>query len=196
MHITKYSLSFPFDIADGAELTNSSMTENGFRLDLAKSRYLKIYISREILTESADGLVADTRFNGAAKDGAEYTEEGIYTITVNNVYTGQCTTKRIYVGSNKVMRAHMTTGLSIPEINNLVADGAVIGDDGAVTLGAGSSEIPQKPNGSLILEEPEKQAQGWLLTTIIIVAVVFLSAAVVLAFVIRKKKGNSPEKNL
>ena len=125
---------YPFDVGTGSELTNSSMTENGFRLDLAKSRYLKINIKREVLKDSADGLVEDTRFNGVAKDGAEYTDEGIYTITVSNEYTGQLTTKKIYVGTNNVLRAHMTTGLSISEINDLVADGATISDDGTIQL--------------------------------------------------------------
>ncbi len=125
---------YPFDVTTGSELTNSSMTENGFRLDLAKSRYLKINIKREVLRDSADGLVEDTRFNGPAKDGAEYTDEGIYTITVSNEYTGQFTTKKIYVGTNNILRAHMTTGLSIPEINDLVANGATISDDGIIQL--------------------------------------------------------------
>ncbi len=127
-------MAYPFDIATGSELTNSSMTENGFRLDLAKSRYLKVNIKREVLKDSADGLVEDTRFNGPAKDGAEYTDDGIYTITVSNNYTNQFTVKKIYVGTNNILRAHMTTGLSIPEINNLVADGATIMDDGTIKL--------------------------------------------------------------
>lgn len=125
---------YPFDVKTGSELTNSSMTENGFRLDLAKSRYLKINLKRETLKDSADGLVEDTRFNGPAKDGAEYTDEGIYTITVSNEYTGQFTTKKIYVGTNNILRAYMTTGLSIPEINNLVDNGATISDDGTIQL--------------------------------------------------------------
>lgn len=123
---------YPFDVATGSELTNSSITENGFRLDLAKSRYLKVNLKREILTESADGLIEDTRFNGPARDGAEYTAEGIYTITVANEYTGQLTVKKIYVGTNSVLIAHMTTGLSIPEINHLVEQGATIADDGTI----------------------------------------------------------------
>ena len=127
---------YPFDVKTGSELTNSAMTENGFRLDLAKSRYLKINLKRETLKDSADGLVEDTRFNGPAKDGAEYTDEGIYTITVSNEYTGQFTTKKIYVGTNNVLRAYMTTGLSISEINNLVKDGATISDDGTIQLAA------------------------------------------------------------
>lgn len=125
---------YPFDVATGSELNNSSMTGNGFRLDLALSRYLKINIKREILKDSADGLVEDTRFNGAAKDGAEYTDEGIYTISVSNEYTGQLTTKKIYVGTNNILKAHMTTGLSIPEINDLVAEGATIFEDGTIQL--------------------------------------------------------------
>lgn len=135
---------YPFDVATGSELTNSSMTENGFRLDLAKSRYLKVNLKREMLTESADGLVEDTRFNGPARDGAEYTDEGIYTITVTNKYTGQFTVKKIYVGTNNVLRAHMTTGLSIPEINNLVDQGATIADDGTIQLASVIQTTPEQ----------------------------------------------------
>ena len=134
---------YPFDVATGSELTNSSMTENGFRLDLAKSRYLKVNLKKEMLTESADGLVEDTRFNGPARDGAEYTNEGIYTITVTNEYTGQFTVKKIYVGTNSVLRAHMATGLSIPEINNLVDQGATIADDGTIQLATTVQATPE-----------------------------------------------------
>ena len=125
---------YPYDTVTHDELSNSAMTENGFGLDLAKSRYLKINLKREVLTDSADGLVEDTRFNGPAKDGAEYTEEGIYTITVSNEYTGQTTEKKIYVGTNRILRAHMMTGLPIPEINNMVAKGAEIDLDGTIQM--------------------------------------------------------------
>ena len=130
---------YPFDVETGNELTNSSMTENGFKLDLAKSRYLKINIKREVPKDSVDGLMEDIRFNGPAKDGAEYTDEGIYTITVSNEYTNQFTVKRIYVGANNILRAYMVTGLSIPEINSLVAEGATINDDGSIQLAAVTS---------------------------------------------------------
>lgn len=136
---------YPFDIATGSELTNSSMTENGFHLDLAMSRYLKVNIKREVLKDSADGLVEDTRFNGPAKDGARYTDEGIYTITVQNEYTNQLTVKKIYVGTNSVLRAYMTTGLSIPEINSLLAQGATISADGTIQL-AGTTPFSDSPN--------------------------------------------------
>lgn len=52
-------MAYPIDVKTGSELTNSSMTENGFRLDLAKSRYLKINLKKEILKDSADGLIEE-----------------------------------------------------------------------------------------------------------------------------------------
>ncbi len=89
---------YPFDAQTGAELADNAVAENGFYLDLARSRYLDIDIRKEIEVEGQDGLVEDTRFNRAAADGDAYTEEGIYTITVSNRYTGETTTKTIRVG--------------------------------------------------------------------------------------------------
>ena len=125
---------YPFDVKTGAELANSSLTENGFYLDLAKSRYLNIFIKKENWMEGAQGLTEDTRFNTTAKDGDKYTDEGIYTITVKNPYTGLETTKEIYVGTNKILIAYMTSGYSLAEIQNLVAQGAVIYEDGSIEL--------------------------------------------------------------
>ena len=190
---------YPFDVTTGSELTNSSMTENGFRLDLAKSRYLKINLKREILKDSADGLIEDTRFNGPAKDGAEYTDEGIYTITVSNEYTGLFTTKKIYVGTNNILRAHMTTGLSIPEINDLVADGATISDDGTIQL---TTVIPtedltepdnEKPMPSASTDFPantEPQTEEAKRQSFPVAAFIGIAAcvAIIVAFVTIKKK--------
>lgn len=103
-------------------------------LDLAKTRYLQINVKREFLTDSADGLAEDTRANGPAKDGERYTDEGIYTITVTNPYTNQTTTKKIYVGTNNVLKAFVTSGLSIEEINKEISRGVTIDDEGIITL--------------------------------------------------------------
>lgn len=123
---------YPFDTVTGSELTNSSITPNGFYLDLAKSRYLKINIKKEVLKEGADGLVEDTRFNRPAKDGEKYTDEGIYLITVKNLYTDQETTKKIYVGTNNILIAHVVTGLSVEEIKEQINQGATILEDGTI----------------------------------------------------------------
>ena len=123
---------FPMDLKTNAELMNSAFAENGFYLDLAKSRYLDVNIKREVLNDGGNGLVEDVRFNRPAKDGDKYTEEGIYTITVKNRYTDQTTEKVIYVGNNKVLKAHIVTGLSVKDIQKQVNNGVMINDDGTL----------------------------------------------------------------
>lgn len=125
---------YPFDVDTGSELTNNSVTSNGFYLDLAKSRYLEPIVKKENLVEGADGLTEDVRYNRPAEDGEEYTEEGIYTITVQNKYTNQTTTKKIYVGTDKVMKAYMVSGLPIADIKAHIEQGGEIDDDGNIIL--------------------------------------------------------------
>lgn len=107
---------FPFDLTTGAELTNTAIAPNGFRLDLAYSRYLDINVKLSTLTEGAAGTVEDIRFNRPARDGEEYRQEGIYTITVQNEYTGQETTKTLYVGSDQKLIDYVTQGYSLEQI--------------------------------------------------------------------------------
>lgn len=123
---------YPFDTVNKNELTNTSVTENGFYLDLAKSKYLDINVKKEVLKEGAEGLVEDTRFNMPASDGELYTDEGVYTITAKNRYTNQTTTKIIYVGTNDLLKAHVTTNLSLKEIKKQMAQGAKINADGSI----------------------------------------------------------------
>ncbi len=183
---------YPFDLKTGDELTNSAMTENGFRLDLAKSRYLKVVVKREVMAESADGLVEDTCFNGPAKDGAEYKDEGIYTITVTNQYTNQLTVKKIYVGTNSILRAYMTTGLSIKEINNLVDNGATINADGSIKMTATDRQpLITSTLNEISNDEAENANDGFPKGILIslIIAVVLISGFVCL-IVFKKKKTN------
>ncbi len=185
---------YPLDVSTGSELTNSSMTENGFILDLAKSRYLQINVKREILADSADGLVEDTRFNGPAKDGAQYTEEGIYTITAKNQYTNQTTTKKIYVGTNNVLKAFMTSGLSIEEINELVSEGATIDNDGVITLATGS--VVENSSGEVDVEaekSEDKDEEG--INPIVIAGIILILIAIVCAFIFSKRKSNKKTKD-
>lgn len=125
---------YPFDTETGEELTNKAVTPHGFYLDLARSRYLDIFIKKEIWTEGAEGLTEDTRFNTAAKENQKYVDEGIYTITAKNKYTGLSTEKQIYVGTNKILLAHMNTGLSIAEIQRMIEQGAMVYEDGTIAL--------------------------------------------------------------
>lgn len=181
---------YPLDISTGSELTNSSMTENGFMLDLAKSRYLQINVKREVLTDSADGLVEDTRSNAPAKDGEKYTEEGIYTITATNQYTNQKTTKKIYVGTNNLMKAVMTSGLSIEEINKLISEGATIDDEGTLTL-AKKSEVVDSSDRTISSSENAEKATNKAFNLKYLIAVVGALLVVALFVGIKHKKKKS-----
>lgn len=127
-------MAFLFDLEDNHELFNNYTTENGFRIDLANSHYLDTFVKREILTQGADGITEDVRFNHLAENGQQYTQDGIYTITIKNRYTNQETEKRVYVGKDPLMKAHMQTGKSISSLKNLVADGATIDEMGNIIM--------------------------------------------------------------
>ena len=194
---------YPFDVVTGEELINTAITENGFYLDLAKSRYLDIDIKKETLKEGAEGLTEDVRFNRPAKDGDQYTEEGIYTITVRNKYTEQETVKKIYVGTNGVLKAHVVTGLSIQDINDLVSDGATINADGTIYVSnetippistpeetetlPGDDEI-QNNEGQQTGTNNSDQSDVRDTVFLLVIIGVVLVVAVVLIIVIRKKK--------
>lgn len=125
---------YPFDVANGAELTDEAITPNGFRLDMAKSRYLNIDVTRAVVTMGANGYVEDVRFNRPAKDGDQYTDEGIYTFSVKNLYTGESTTKKIYVGNTGYMRALSLNKMTVSDLNYLVSQGGTIEDDGTIKM--------------------------------------------------------------
>lgn len=115
---------YPFDAETGAELADNAVVSNGFRLDMARSRYLTIDVERAVLEEAPDGtLNKDVRFNRPAKDGETYTDEGIYTFTVKNLYTEESTKKTIYVGTDETMTALAQSGLSVDDWNKQNAKG-------------------------------------------------------------------------
>lgn len=107
---------YPFDVATRAELQNKATTENGFYLDLARSRYLDIDVKRSVIINGPNGVIEDERFNRPAKDGDEYTLEGIYTISVKNRYTGESTTKTIFVGSNELLQQYIANGFNVDRL--------------------------------------------------------------------------------
>ena len=82
--------AFLRDIDTNQFITNANVAEHGFYIDVANSQYLAMTIKREVLTESLDGLVEDTKFSGVAKEGRHYTDEGIYTVAIKNLATDDC----------------------------------------------------------------------------------------------------------
>lgn len=147
------NMIFPKDAITGAELKTETMTENGFTLDLANSRYLKINVELTQWVKTENGYVEDTRFNRPAKDGDVFTDEGIYTITVTNPATdpfgNNKTTKKIYVGTDNIMKAYINRtdeSITVNQIAAMVYDGAVINDDGSITMPEKDDESYEGPN--------------------------------------------------
>lgn len=176
------TMIYPFDVKTKAELNNGAITENGFYLDTAKSRYLNLNIKKEILKEGATGLTEDTRFNKVAKDGEQFTDEGIYTITATNRYTNETTTKKIYVGTNDVLKAFVSSNLSIEEIQTQLANGAAVDENGTI-IPAVETKAETANNAKVTEAEPIPE-----ISIIPILAVAAILALIVVIAIITKKK--------
>ncbi len=192
---------FPCDVKTKSELTNCSYTENGFYLDLAKSKYLTIDIKKQLLNEGKNGLVEDTRFNRPSYDGAAFTEEGIYVITVHNTYTNQKTTKTVYVGNDNLLKAYAnysSTGITISDINKLVNEGATISEEGIISnktvpvenyeLNNNTENITTATDNSET-NNPNKR-NNTVVTVIIVISIVAIISILGIK-IIKRKKGQS-----
>ena len=196
---------YPFDIETKSELGDKAFTKNGFYLDLAKSRYLNIDVKKQVLNEGKDGLVEDTRFNRPSYDGAEFTDEGIYIITVSNPSTGQQTIKTIYVGEDRVLTAYATyasTGLTIKDINEMIAGGAIVDENGMISNTALTPSTSVQ--ASLLDDENEAETNtftiendkvtGFNHKTVAIIAFIFIIMMIILLIVISQSKKKKAKK--
>ena len=126
------AMVFPFDIETGNEVPNNGIVKSGFTIDLANSHYLSVFAKKENLSSNGVSLSEDTRFNKIVSDNTKFDQEGKYTISVVNQYTGMTTEKVIYVGDNAIMKCHVLNGLTIEQINELLAQGYTIANDGSL----------------------------------------------------------------
>ena len=75
-----------------------------------------------MLTEGPMGVYEDVRFNRPAADGARYTQEGLYTVSVENEYTHEQTVKRIYVGKDERILGYIAQGYTVSQIIDALND--------------------------------------------------------------------------
>ena len=73
---------------------------------------------------------------------------------MTNRYTNQQTTKIIYVGTNEILKAYVVTGLSLQDIQDQVAAGAVIAEDGTLILPDNTPIGPEQPAPEQPLDTP------------------------------------------
>lgn len=172
------AMVFLFDSKTGDELTNSATTDNGFTIDLARSRYLEVNVKRETLSDNGNELIEDTRSNVPAKDGEEYTEPGVYTITVSNPSTSQSTEKIICVGDNDVLKAYAKTGYSIKEIQSLKKQGAYISDTGDISWNVSDNSTDTSENNSDEEETASNPTASIVLIAVVVVVAVGLGTTI------------------
>lgn len=116
------SVVFPMDVVTGAYLGNESHAPNGFKLDFAGSKYLKVTVERSVLSDGPDGKVEDILFARPGEDGEAFTDEGVYTLKSTNEYTGLTTVKKVYVGNDETGIAYASSGLPLHEVEAMLAN--------------------------------------------------------------------------
>ncbi|MCI7092983.1 MAG: hypothetical protein MR940_04210 [Lachnospiraceae bacterium] len=176
------AMVYPFDVLTGSELQNRSVTPNGFRIDLANSKDLDVFVTQSKVYVNSDGKhVEDSRGTKASKDGAEYTKEGIYSIKVENTYTKQETTKIIFVGEDPFLKALAGTGLSVKELDEALAQGYKLKGDGTVVATRHSQTTADKAlaekittSNENISEQKSKKKDSFPISPIVVVAVLIV----------------------
>lgn len=112
---------YVFDNKTGNEIANNTVAPEGIRIDLAKSKYLDIDVTRTTLVDHSTGKTTDTRMNKPGKDGAVYTDPGIYTFKVSHrTIPNMSTTKTFYVGTDPYYELMAQSGKSLKEITDIV----------------------------------------------------------------------------
>ena len=178
------TMVFLLDSETGSELTNSSVTENGFTVDFAKSRYLDIFVKRSVLSDSGQELV-DIRSNEPASDGKSYTDPGIYTITAVNPSTSQTTEKVIYVGNDPLLKCYAITGYSLEQIQDMLDQGATVDENGSIVWPTPVN--PVKPGTDETVPQAERDDSKGSMPFLPIVFVVIVAIAGV-AFAANKRQ--------
>lgn len=178
------TMVFLLDSETGSELTNSSVTENGFTVDFAKSRYLDIFVKRSVLSDSGQELV-DIRSNEPASDGKSYTDPGIYTITAVNPSTSQTTEKVIYVGNDPLLKCYAITGYSLEQIQDMLDQGATVAEDGSIVWPKPDDSDKTKTGETTPQTEQDDSKGSMPFLPIVLVVIVAIAGV---AFVANKRR--------
>lgn len=141
------SMVFLRDLKTKDQIANFSVAENGFSVEKS-SHYQKVSVGRQNLTDNGNGYSLTQITKRECYDGAEFTDPGIYTVSVKNNYTGESVDMTIAVGDDRITNAYVTSNCVYKpeEISEMVANGAArITDDWRI-------EVVNKPQST---EEPD-----------------------------------------
>lgn len=174
------------DAATDRALGAASSAENGFYIDFDKSPYFVVDVRRDVVSDDRNDLVEDARFDDVDRDAGAFVDEGVYTLSVANPYTGEQSERCIYVGTDEVLRAFVATGIPLAEIRVHLADGAQVEQDGTLVK---EGEVVQA-SGDRDWPDVFGDWRVWLAAGLIVVAVL----VILLVRHSRRKRSNKKRK--
>jgi len=155
------NMVYAFDKSSHSQLVDGALAQSGFSIDTANSHYLSVKVDKYSLNDGEGGKSKDLSWSRTANDGGEYTDAGIYVVSVSNKYQPNGTTTKIfYVGSDPFIKALSVAKPSveklndkIDEINKKLKSGYEITSNGTLALSpkpqmSSSSHKPQTSSSS------------------------------------------------
>lgn len=124
------------DLGTGETLEDRASTSTGFFLCADTSSYLQIQYTRQRLIGSPDGWTLEEVGSGTARRQQEFTEEGIYTLTMQNVYTGETRYKTIYVGTDEASSEFTASGSTVENFRKETDNSDAFTEKGAAAMAA------------------------------------------------------------
>ena len=94
-----------------------------------------------------------------AKEGRYYKDEGVYTVTVKIWQQEIVLKNEVYVGNSDILKAHIVNEISISEINERLAAGAVIDENGYISDYAQESNKEDTEIGNEVTTEIESDTE-------------------------------------
>ncbi len=104
-----------FDLGNGSELQDYTISSTGFRIDMAKSNSVKANVIRYELNQNWTAL--DARENRPAANGDTYEKPGYYVITMTNTETNSTLEKHLFVGDNEDLENYIQVDSSLSKFS-------------------------------------------------------------------------------
>ena len=114
------------------------------------------------------------------------------------------TEKKIYVGTDPILKAYVTTGEDIDQIKKLLSEGAVIEDDGTITLASKeviegteptTEMVETMTNGKAPNRKKVEVMQENRTNIFSVIGVIIAAVILVLFIIVKRKKHKIKEKD-
>ena len=109
-------MAYLFDIGNKSELQDYSITKEGFQVDLANSKSVKVSYTRYAINQN--GTALDARASAPIADGEALTDIGYYILTITNIETNSAIEKHLFVGTEVDFKTYLEVDSSLEAFVN------------------------------------------------------------------------------